>query len=216
MALTTDLQIANLALELLGVSQIANLASSGYTGVNQDSFDLIIGDLLERHPWRFARTYVALAASVPDNPVAQYTKAYTLPANMVGYPEAVYTTSAANARPHHDYALAEGLLYTNASSIFIEYKTEPAVASWPNAFALLAQYALAASWAMPVTEVRTKDEFYTLKAFGGAHENGVGGQMGVAIVNDMRSEPMRGMLDQSDPIADARFAHTQSTDFEYT
>ncbi len=216
MAFTTDLQVANLALGLLGVDTIASLASSGYTAVDQDNFDLIVGGLMSAHSWRFLRTFVALAKNAGANPTLQWDLAYDLPSDIIGWPTAVYPTLATGARPTTKFLLSGGLLYTNHTTIGVDYKKDKTVTNWMPDFIRLAMYALAAHWAVPVTEVASKAADLNALAFGTPSEQGRGGQFAMAVSNDVHSEPMKGLLHARDPIADSRFAHHEHIhDFSY-
>lgn len=214
MAISTDLDVANLALGQLGVSAIASLAAGDYAGVDQDSYDAVIGDLFERHDWKFLQTYAQLTEAAA--PPAQWQKAFDLPADIIGAPLAVYPGSGVGQSPTTRYARIGAQILTDHPTIWVLYAQAKAPSLWPSAFTLLARDALAADWAIPITEMRSKRETFEVAAFGTPSEGGRGGRFKRAVNADVWSDPSISLLQFQDPIADARWGETRRyTDFQW-
>lgn len=209
MALTTDLAIANQALGRLGVATIASLTAGDYTGVDQDSYDLVVQSLMERHEWKWLHTFAQLTAAT--TPAGQWSYAYDLPPDLVGASvTAVYPTSGVGVRPTTEWKRVGSEIWTDHSTLFAFYKQDKPPSSWPPSFKLLAIEALAEFWAMPVTEDQDKASAMRQAAYGGLNDDGRGGRFREAVNADTWSDPSFSLLDVFDPIADTRYGDTFS------
>lgn len=131
------------ALVLLGEKPLESLSDNRYGAtVGANIFERLYEALLQSNRWRFACTKGALSQLV-DAPLNEWTYAYQLPSDML-LPIGVFP-----ACPYEIYA---DHLYTNASSVELDYMFKPEVSELPAYFALLLTYELAQNMSKPITE----------------------------------------------------------------
>lgn len=177
-------------------------------------YEETILDLLANYQWQWASKRAILSVDGAEIPKNEWSKAFLLPTirtDRVGNPYRVYRTTALRAPEFFEYELEGRHLLTNADTIVIEYTQRKPESVWPGYFVTLAVEALAATLALPITENASKEEWHTVKAFGTPAEGGEGGLFGRAMRADAMGEPMRGLLDETDPMAEARFGGSNRT-----
>lgn len=204
MAITAE-DVASNALGLLGVDGITDLDDTGYAGVTRGSYDGVILDLLARHNWRFSRAFAQLSPDAVGVPPTRWAYAYLFPTDIIGMPVEVFNRAESDAMPHSQFELSGSHVLTNETLCIVGYTARKDERYWHPSFTLLAEYALAAKWAMPVTEVTTKADFYRQMAFGNPSDDGRGGQFRQAVNADVRNEPMGTVYDTGNPLRQARF-----------
>jgi len=78
---------------------------------------------------------------------------------------------------------------------------------WPAYFESLAVWGLAAELCVPITENGAQAERLHVKAFGNPSDSGKGGMFMSAAQADEVGRPTESLLDDSDPMTEARFGH---------
>lgn len=145
MAIVTPTKISLIsdALVLLGEKPASSLTENRYgVTVGANLFEAIYENELCSNRWRFAMTKEALAQLV-DAPLNEWQYAFQLPSDML-MPIGVY--------PKADYEVYADHLYTNCSSVELDYLFKPEVSEIPAYFAQLMRYALARDMIKPLTE----------------------------------------------------------------
>lgn len=145
MSIETQSKIAIIskALILCGETPLSSLSDDRYGAtVGSNLFEMIYEAELQSNRWRFACGKVALSR-LNATPLNQYQYAFQLPSTML-LPLGVY--------PKADYEIYSDRIYTNESSIDLEYLFKPDVSACPAYFALLMSYALARDMIKPLTE----------------------------------------------------------------
>lgn len=135
------------ALILLGEKPASSLTEDRHgvtVGVNL--FELLYETELQANSWRFNMKKASLSR-LNVTPVNQYTYAYQIPTDCL-LPRYVY--------PASNYEIYGDRIYTNDSSVDLDYQFKPEVSALPAYFALLLTYALARDMAGPVTESEAK------------------------------------------------------------
>lgn len=201
--------IASQALARLGEPSIDDFNEDSDTAEKvRQLYEPTIRGLLSRYEWDFASARAVLQVDGGRAVENEWTRAFALPAqgvDIVGKPYRVYNSTQVGASEIFEFELEGRHLLTNESVIVIEYTNRKPESEWPGYFEELAHEALAAKLALPVTESTTKEELHTVKAFGNPSDMGEGGLFGIAMSADARGAPTRSLLDESDPIAAARF-----------
>lgn len=81
-----DLDICNLALAQIPQAKITSLNENSLAAQwTLPAYPQALGEMLEKHKWRFARRWATLAA-VENDQAQQWRHAYALPSDMVGEP----------------------------------------------------------------------------------------------------------------------------------
>lgn len=206
--------IASQALARLGEPAISSFEDGTETAdmVNQLYEPTILG-LLSSYDWQFAQKRATLVEDGAAPLINEWSRAFALPTartEIVGQPLTVWNTTALNAPAFFNWEFESRWIYTNATTIVIEYIERKEESLWPGYFIELAREALAAVLALPVTENASKEEWHTMKAFGSPSEQGMGGLWRKATMADERAAPTRSLLDDSDPMASARFSGSRN------
>lgn len=137
------------ALLLLGEYEIQSLTDDAYSvQVANRRFEPLFEDLLTKSRWRFAQKKAELSQLV-SAPLNEWQYAYQLPGDLC---------LIVKVYPNTEFRVYGDTLYTNASSLDIDYIYKPEVGDLPPYFALLLTYRCAFEWARPVTEGASRKE----------------------------------------------------------
>jgi hypothetical protein len=139
----TKIKLISDALVLLGEKPLNSLADNRYGAtVGANLFERIYENEISSNRWRFASTKAGLSQLVAA-PLNEWRYAYQLPPTML-LPIGTY--------PSVPYEIYADHLYTNASSVELDYLFKPDVSEIPAYFAMLMTYALARDMVKPITE----------------------------------------------------------------
>lgn len=139
----TKISLISDALVLLGEKPASSLTENRYgVTVGANLFEGIYENELQSNRWRFACTKAALSQLVAA-PLNEWQYAYQLPSDML-LPIGVY--------PPTQYEIYADHLYSNQSTIELDYMFKPEVSEIPAYFAQLMRYALARDMIKPITE----------------------------------------------------------------
>lgn len=196
-----DLAINNMALNLLGQSPINSIEEP--TSDNEATcariYPITVLSLLSRHPWNFANPVRQLAVNGDITPVGNYLYAYKLPSDMLSGPEAVFADGNLK-RPVHDYEVADDHVHCNYTRIDVRYAKKTSPATWPAYFVELVVMALASRLAKPIADNTALTTEYRIAAFGPAEMDGEGGLFKTAKGLDAKSQPMKSLFRNGDPL----------------
>jgi hypothetical protein len=151
----TKIGIVSDALVLLGEKPLNTVNDDRYGAtVGLSLFELLYENELQSNPWRFAakKGSLSLFANTPRN---EFARAFNLPSDML-LPLGTYP-------PGMRYEIYATHLYTNASTVDLEYLFKPAVSELPAYFVALLTYALAKDMIKPLTESDTGVRIMTEK-----------------------------------------------------
>jgi hypothetical protein len=142
----TKISLISDALVLLGEKPASSLTEDRYgMTVGSNLFEAIYENELTSNRWRFAMTKAQLSQLV-SVPLNEWKHAYQLPSDML-MPIGVY--------PKAQYEIYADHLYTNRSTVELDYLFKPDVPEIPPYFAQLMRYALARDMIKPITESDT-------------------------------------------------------------
>jgi hypothetical protein len=156
--------------------------------------------LLASYPWRFTLRKAELSR-LADAPINEWPYAHQLPPGQLVLRQ-IFASPTPGVSPLLEYERFEDQVLARQPQLWADYQAEVDPALWPPAFALLARYALAADFAVPVAGSMSAAEWWDRKAFGGPGEARMGGQMGVARRLDAQQQPPQAITDF--PLIDAR------------
>jgi hypothetical protein len=203
--------VASQALARLGEPAISSFNEDTDTAekVNRLYEPAILG-LLSRYDWSFAKTKTSLLVDAAATPVNEWTRGFLMPvlgSDRVGKPIAVFNSATVGTTPllFGRFELAQKWVFTNETTIIVEYIKRVPEGEWPGYFLQLAVEALASNLALPITENASKEQLHRGIAFGSPTERGRGGLFGQATDADATGDATRGLLDDHDPMASARF-----------
>lgn len=153
--MASDIDIASNALVRIGVAPISSFTEGGAAGqAAANLYEPTIRALLTEHKWRFASAKRQLARLVAK-PLNQFSNAFQLPSDLL----LMY-----HVYPSNNYEIYEDKLYSNSSSIEIDYLFRAPEAQFPPYFQLICEYRLASEFALIVTSNRSLSETYEMKA----------------------------------------------------
>ena len=153
--MASSIDIASNALVRIGVAPISSFTEGGAAGqAAANLYEPTVRAMLTEHRWRFAAAKRQLAQLVAT-PLNDYQYAYQLPSDML----VLY-----RAYNVQNYDIYEDKLFTNASSVEIDYLFRAGEALFPAYFQLAVEYQLASEFALIVTSNRALAETYEMKA----------------------------------------------------
>lgn len=145
----SDIQLCNAALIGLGAAKISSFAeNTAEAEIASTLYGITRDGLLSRHYWSFARGQADLVKSTAV-PVADFSFAYTLPNNYI---RAERLGNRAAGRLPPEYQILENRLHTDADPAILTYTFRPTSPAWPPFFDQALIAALAAAFALPLTE----------------------------------------------------------------
>lgn len=139
----TKIGLISKALVLCGEKPLNSLSDNRYGAtVGANLFEQVYEAELQSNRWRFACTKKALSRLVAA-PLNEWDYAFQLPATLL-LPIGVY--------PSAPYEIYSDRIYTNQTTIELDYMFKPEVSACPAYFTLLLTYALAKDMIKPITE----------------------------------------------------------------
>lgn len=182
--------IISMALTALGQSRpVIDLTTTPQTVAISAFYDMLLPDLLTKHPWRFAMFTRELNLLVATPPIPKWSKAYQLPADyLIAY----------RLHPNGDYRIYEDLIYTNLDApLLLDYLAKVVESEFPAYFEKLMVNMVAQYAAMMVTQQPTVAAFWKAEA---------DQQLVLARTVDSQAMPSAKIQDQ--PILRSKFVGT--------
>ncbi len=186
----TKLSICSDALIMLGSSPLSSFSEgTDAAQVCDRLFDDLQDTVLLSFPWSFSLKKTQLARSV-DTPT-NWDYQYPLPSDAIGSGvRALYTSSSTGAKSTASgWEIYGTNIFTNYTTVYIDYQFRPNVDVWPSYFVQLMKYYMAWHIAEPVTDQITKAQYFQTLAVGMPSENMRGGMMRSAMHIDAAGEP---------------------------
>ncbi len=142
----TKISLISDGLVLLGEKPASSLTENRYgVTVGANLFEAIYENELVSNRWRFAMTKAQLSQLV-SVPLNEWQFAYQMPSDML-LPIGIF--------PKCDYEIYGDHIYTDRSTVELDYLFKPEVSEIPPYFAQLMRYALARDMIKPITESDT-------------------------------------------------------------
>jgi hypothetical protein len=168
----TEVRICNKALLLLGAESISSFTDGSTAG---NACSLIYPDVkattLAMYAWSFT-IYKAELNKDLNTPNSEWTSQFTMPIDMLtGVPRAVRASSSSGSPTITSWEMGTAtggysVLFTNQTSIFIDYQRLVQEANMPSYFTQLLTYQLAWHLAEVMTDQITKSEYWRGVALG--------------------------------------------------
>ena len=194
----TDVSICSDALIMLGAQPISSFTEGSDAAQACDRLYPDLRDsIISRYPWTWSQKKVQVArlSTAPKN---EWLYAYQLPGDMLSGVQAVFASSGTNERPlRYDWEVYGDQLYTNLTTVYIDYQATVDESKMPNYFVHLLRVAVAAELGLVITDQISKTEFYRAMAFGTPGEQGRGGLFREAMNIDSRGAPPQVIEDYS-------------------
>lgn len=213
MAVSSDIDVANIALSKLGETNINDFTTNNTGQTAKLLYDPLVEAVLGMHIWSFARKKISIGGPLggADIPVNEWQNAYQLPTvpPLVKL-LAVYNDSGTFALPLKRYERFEDKLFANQDTeMFVDYVFLPAENKWPGWFIMLIATALAADLATPITGQRSKKEALALEAWGLPSQGRRGGLYKEAALADSIENPTKTIQTSPGDLILARFGSSQ-------
>jgi len=149
--MATDIDIASNALQMIGAGSINSFDDSGAgAAVAKALYEDLLTALLTDTYWRFAMKKQSLN-QLSQSPLNEFKYAYQIPTDNLKI-ERIY--------PRIFYKIYRDLIYTDASSIEIDYAFRPDTTLLPSYFVLAFTYKLASEFSLAVTDNEQKNALY--------------------------------------------------------
>ena len=171
----SSLSICSDSLIMLGANPLSSFTEGTTAATVADRlYDDIKASLLVAYPWAFTLKKVQLAQSTAA-PLNEWLHSYQLPSDRVAAPRAVFYSGSTGAATTSAFEIFGDKLYTDFSTVYIDYQYDPGESQYPKHFVQLLKYYLAWHFAEPVTDITTKAQYWQSVAIGAPSENGRGG-----------------------------------------
>lgn len=152
--MASDIEIASNALVRIGVPPISSFTEGGAAGIAAGNlYQPTVRALLTDHRWRFASAKRQLAR-LTAAPLNEWEYAFQLPSDLI----MMY-----RVYPSTDFEIYEDKLFSNESTISVDYLFQPNESLFSPYFQLALEYKLASEFAMIVTSNRSLAETYEMK-----------------------------------------------------
>lgn len=183
--MASDIDIASNALQMIGAGSISSFDDPGAgAAVAKALYEDLLTALLTDTYWRFAMKKQSLN-QLSQTPLNEFQFAYQIPTDSLKI-ERIY--------PRIFYKIYRDLIYTNASSIEIDYAFRPDTTLLPSYFVLAFTYKLASEFSLAVTDKEGKAALYE-----GKHDKA----LAKAFAADAMQHPQTPIVDS--PFTDVRF-----------
>lgn len=140
---STKIGLISSALVLCGETPLNSLSDNRYGAtVGSNLFELLYENELQSHPWRFSMKKAALSR-LNVTPLNQYAYVHQIPADCL---------LVRHVYPITDYDIYGDRIYSNNTTVELDYQFKPGVGDVPAYFATLMTYALARDMVKPITE----------------------------------------------------------------
>lgn len=150
----TKIKIISDALILVGEKPLQSLSDDRYGAtVGSNLFERTYENELQSNPWRFSMKKAALSRLVVT-PLNQYAYAYQIPADCL---------LVRHVYPRTYYEIFGDRIYTDATSVELDYQFKPDITAVPAYFSTLMVYALARDMVKPITESDTGVKTFAAK-----------------------------------------------------
>ena len=149
-------------------------------------YDTVL-ETLAAYPWQHFRSFAKLART--DAPADyQWSYAFTLPADRVGLPVAIYDRADCRS-PFMVFQYLDNLLMSDAAEIWCRYPRLVEPGLWPGYFMDLFTLNLAAEYALAIREDERLRATLLRECFGPPELHGEGGRFAHATGMDSQAQP---------------------------
>lgn len=151
MTTTTSIKLCSNALVLLGHNPISSFDEAGAGAlVASNLYESTLVGLISGHRWNFTKKKANLAR-LTAAPLNTWQYQYQTPSDMLQLLGTV---------PTSDYAIFGDKIYSNQTTLSIDYIYRPDETYFPPLFTEALEYLLASKFAIPVTDSETKANTY--------------------------------------------------------
>jgi hypothetical protein len=201
--MVTKFDICSNALLELGEDVISSFtANTDPSKIAGSIYPEYIRHLQSIHPWNFTIKKVQLGR-LAETPLNEWKYKYQLPSDMLIF-RAFFNSSSEGVQPMQGFERFEDEVWTNEEAVYIDYQFEVDASNFPTYFTEFATKALAAKFAMPITDDKSLLELKKVEAFGSPSDNQNGGEFGVAKKLD--SQQIASSAIKADDLILARFS----------
>ena len=182
--MASDIDIASNALQMIGANSISSFTETGGdAAVANALYEPLVIDILTCNYWRFAMKKQALN-KLSQTPLNEFTNAFQIPTDSL---------KIERLEPRGSYKIFQDKIYSNSSTLELDYVFRVDTSAWPAYFVLLITYKMASEFALSVTDNEQKNALY---------ESKYKEQLMKAYAADAMQHPQTPIVDQ--PFTDVR------------
>ena len=161
-------EMCSAALVLIGATGISAFTEGNKGATCETLYPIVLDGLLGEYPWRFLiqKRQLSQLAVAPEN---EWTYAYQLPSDIEGAPLGAFSTSDVGADPVKEWELFGRQIFTDYTSLWIDYKVKVSEPDMPGYFQSLLIYDLAWHLAIPITRDEKKADYWQRRVFPHGH-----------------------------------------------
>ncbi len=216
MAVSSDVDVANIAFSKLGEQPINDFTTTSRGQTAKLLFDPLVEQILTMHIWSFARKKVTIGGplSGPDVPANEWQSAYQLP-TVPPFIKllAVYNDGGTHALPLKSFERFEDKIYANQDTeMWVDYVFLPTANKWPGFFVALVAAGLAGDLAMPITGQVSKRADLMREAWGTPGQGRRGGLYKEAAFADSIENPTKELQTSPGDLILARVGSRQGSE----
>lgn len=168
---SSDVDVASQALSLLAKSAISALSENATVARTYETY---VQGFMGAHTWEFLKTTIQLSKNATP-PLVKWRDSYAMPADRIGNPLSLHNNTGQGSPAVVDFETFADAVHCNEDLLYLTYRQRKSEILWPAYFVNFAVIALAARWAIPLTEDDDKAKTLGQDAFGLPAEAGRGG-----------------------------------------
>lgn len=198
----SDISICSDALILLGDDPIAAFTENNDAARTCSTvYPRLRKGIIAAHPWRFAMKKLKLSRDASD-PISEWSYSHIIPGEALSGKVRALFNSATTKKPMTNYEIFQRRVYSDELEVWADYKFQADEAEWPETFVTLMVWAVAAEIAFAITDQQSAADEWRGRAYGSPRENGLGGQMAIALSLEAQTQGNDGIY--ADDFLDAR------------
>lgn len=152
--MASDIDIASNALQMIGAGSISSFTEGGAgAAVANALYEPLVLDILTSNFWRFAMKKQSLN-KLSQTPLNEFSNAFQIPTDSL---------KIERIEPRGFYKVFQDKIYSNSSSIELDYLFRVDTSAFPAYFVLLLTYKMASEFALSVTDNEQKNAIYEEK-----------------------------------------------------
>lgn len=168
---SSNVDVASLALSMLAKQSISALSENVTVA---QTYEIYVQGFMGAHTWEFLKTTVQLSKNTTP-PLVKWRDSFAMPPDRIGNPLSLHNNTSQGSPSIVDFETFADAIHCDQDLLYLTYRQRKDEILWPSYFVNFAGLALAARWAMPLTEDEDTAKRLGEDAFGLSADAGRGG-----------------------------------------